>query len=133
MEDDMNFPETLTIKVSKRVSARKTVVVDEQVPARFYGPLAVKKDSDATKYSKASYSITHRPTGLRVAGELNLNQAIRIAKQLQDMPEWNEPSLGEGRTAANTALFDRLRDAVVEAKRDHDADHDYNIRRKWRI
>jgi hypothetical protein len=128
----MNFSDTLTIKVNHRISARKSVVKDEQVPAKFYGPLAVKKDSDATTYHKAQYSISHRATGLRVAGELNINQAIRMAKQLQDMPEWNE-DLSEGRTIGNSHVFDKLREAVVEAKRDHGADHDYNIRRKWRI
>lgn len=129
----MQFPDTVTIKVQKRVSARKTITVEEQHPARFYGPLAVRMEAEATKRSKASYGVTHRATGLRVVGEVNLQQAIRIAKDLQDMPEWNEPTLGEGRTIGNTAIMDRLREATLDARRRHGADADYNLRRKWRM
>jgi hypothetical protein len=129
----MQFPDTVTIKVQKRVSARKTITVEEQHPARFYGPLAVRKTCDATNYSKASYNITHRATGLRVLDELNLQQAIRIAKDLQDLPEWADETLGEGRTIGNSFVFDRLREAVLDAKRRHGADADHNLRRKWRL
>jgi hypothetical protein len=128
----MNFPDTVTIKVQKRVSARKTITVEEQHPARFYGPLAVRCEREATTYHKASYNVTHRATGLRVVADCTLHQAIRIAKDLQDMPEWAE-DLSEGRTIANSHVFDRLREAMLDARRRHGADADFNLRRKWRL
>jgi hypothetical protein len=129
----MQFPDTVTIKVQKRVSARKTITVEEQHPARFYGPLAVRCEREASTHHKASYNVTHRATGLRVVADCTLQQAIRIAKDLQDLPEWAEPTLGEGRTIGNSHVFDKLAEAVRKAKWVHDADADYNLRRKWRI
>jgi hypothetical protein len=131
----MKLSDTLTIKrpVYKRGKHVKGQAIDEQVPAKFYGPLAVHLFSEATNYSKASYSLTHRATGLRILGELTLQQAQRIAKQLQGDEGWSDERLAHGRTVATKELFDRMRDLVLQAKRDHGADADYNLRKKWRM
>jgi hypothetical protein len=126
----MKLSDTLMIK---RPVYKRGKSVDEAVPAKFYGPLAVHLFSEATNYSKASYSISHRATGLRVLGDLTLQQAQRIAKQLQGDEGWNEPRLADGRTPETAELFDRMRDLVLQAKRDHSADSDYNLRKKWRM
>ena len=129
----MKFPDTLTVKRPIYKGSKIVGSKDDPVPARFYGPLAVQLEGEATNYSKASYAVSHRASGLRVLGELTLQQAIRIAKQLQSDEGWNDPRLTEGHKRETAELFARMADLVLQAKRDHGADADWNLRKKWRM
>lgn len=112
----MNLTDTIQITVSK-YTGRRRVTVKEDVPAKIYGPLAVHHDVIYGK--RQTWKVTHVATGLCVSGELTLKAAVAIAKELKHLPEWQEPTLGEGRTAANGPVFDKLASAVIEARRFH--------------
>ena len=113
----MNLTDTIEIKVSKYRRGKPALILRETVPAKIYGPLAIHHDVAYGK--RQTWKITHIATGLCVSGELTLKAAVAIAKELKALPEWQEPTLGEGRTATNGAVFDSLANAVIEARRFH--------------
>lgn len=114
----MKLTDTIEITVSKyRGPRRSPLRVKEQVPAKIYGPLAVHRDVRVGL--KQQWKVTHVATGLRITGELTQKAAVAIAKELKDLPQWHEPTLGEGRTAANAAVFEALSKKVNEAMAFH--------------
>lgn len=112
----MNLTDTIDITV-RVYKGKKTVSAKETVPAKVYGPLALHKDICTGK--RQLWRVTHIATGLRVLGELPLNAAIAIVKELKGLPEWQDPRLADGYCAGTTALFDKLVAAVKEAQRFH--------------
>lgn len=108
----MNLTDTIKIQVS--TAAKRTW---DDVPAKIYGPLALHKDIVQGK--RQLWRITHIRTGLRVLGELSLKDATAIIKDLRSLPEWEEPTLGDGRTAENGEVFDRLYFKVRQARHTH--------------
>lgn len=105
---------TDTIKIQVSTAAKRSW---DNVPAKIYGPLAVHKDIMQGK--RQLWRVTHIYTGLRVLGELSLKQAAALAKEMKDFPEWEEPTLGDGRTADNAIVFERLYFKVRQARHTH--------------
>lgn len=118
----MNLTDTIDIKVTayeKKGRKRVAVVKTKTVPAKHYGPLALHHDVQqymGRGKSRQLWKVSHRATGLRIVGELPLDQARDIAKRIKDMPEWWDRRIGDGRTAETAALFDKLQIAVLEVK-----------------
>lgn len=113
----MKLTDTIKIRctVTKR-DGRKRIETVEMLdePCKLYGPLALHKDFHAGKIQL--WKITHVATGLRVIGEVKLDEAVSIIKQVKGLPEWNDPRLGEGMNAGNKALFDSLVVAIRAAQ-----------------
>lgn len=110
----MNLSDNIEISVGTRVG-RKTVVSKEAVPAKIYGPLAVHKDIVQGK--RQTWRITHIASGLRVCGELTLKAAAGIAKDLRDLPEWQDPTIATENP--NRDVLSKLANAVIEARAFH--------------
>lgn len=89
----------------------------EPTPAKVYGPLAVHKDIVQGK--RQLWRITHVASGMRVLGELTLKAAVAIAKELQAMPEWSEPTLCTDEP--DRQVLAKLACAVREARDFHTA------------
>lgn len=79
---------TDTVHISMHTAAKRW---REPTPAKCYGLLAVHKDLVQGK--RQLWRISHVNSGMRVLGELSLKAAVAIAKELQAMPEWAEPTL----------------------------------------
>lgn len=87
----------------------------ETVPAKRYGLLAVHKDIMQGK--RQLWRISHVGSGMRVVGELSLKAATAIAKELQDMPEWHDPTIATDNP--NREALSKLANAVREARDFH--------------
>jgi hypothetical protein len=113
----MKLTDTIKIRctVTKR-DGRKRIETVEMLdePCKLYGPLALHKDFHAGRVQL--WKITHVATGLRVMGEVKLDEAVSIIKQVKDLPEWHDPRLAEGVNAGNKALFDGLVVAIRKAQ-----------------
>lgn len=110
----MNLTDTIQITVSKYTGKRR-VVAKEDVPAKLYGPLAIHHDVVYGK--RQTWKISHVASGLAVCTELTLKAAVAIAKELKDLPEWQEPTLGTDNP--NREAHAKLANAVIEARRFH--------------
>lgn len=110
----MRLTDTIEVQVSTVAKRWR-----ETVPAKRFGALAVHKDLMQGK--RQLWRITHVNSGLRVLGEIPLKAALAIAKELQAMPEWEDPRLLEGSNAGNVELFKKLASAVLEARAFHTA------------
>lgn len=87
----------------------------ETVPAKRYGLLAVHKDLVQGK--RQLWRISHVSSGMRVLGELSLKAAVAIAKELQALPEWAEPTLCTDNP--DRQILTKLACAVREARDFH--------------
>lgn len=105
---------TDTIHVSMHTAAKRW---KESISAKCYGPIAVHKDLVQGK--RQLWRITHAASGMRVLGELTLKAAVAIAKELQDMPEWAEPTLCTD--DPDRKILSKLACAVREARDFHTA------------
>jgi hypothetical protein len=106
----MKLTDTVKIRVST-VAKREW----ETHPSRNYGQLAVHKDLVQGK--KQLWRISHVDSGFRVVGELTLKAATAIAKELQDMPEWQDPTIATDNP--NREVLNKLANAVREARDFH--------------
>lgn len=106
----MKLTDTIKIRVST-VAKREW----EEHPAKIYGQLAVHKDLVQGK--RQLWRITHVGSGLRVVGELSLKAVTAIAKELQDMPEWQDPTIATDNP--NREVLSKLANAVREARDFH--------------
>lgn len=106
----MKLTDTVRIRIST-VAMREW----EEHPAKLYGPLAVHKDLVQGK--RQLWRISHVGSGMRVVGELSLKAATAIAKELQDMPEWNDPTIATDNP--NREALSKLANAVREARDFH--------------
>ncbi len=108
----MKLTDTIEIVVGTHAGTYR-----ETVPAKRYGRLAVHKDIVQGK--RQLWKVSHPSSGLMVLGELTLKAAVAIAKELQHLPEWDDPRITEGYTGKTAALFNKLTYAVDEARKFH--------------
>lgn len=105
---------TDTIHVRMSTVAKRWL---EPTPAKIYGALAVHKDIVQGK--RQLWRITHVASGMRVLGELTLKAAVAMAKELQALPEWAEPTLCTD--DPDRQILSKLACAVREARDFHTA------------
>tara|TARA_R110000868_G_scaffold86528_1_gene242679 strand:+ start:109 stop:465 length:357 start_codon:yes stop_codon:yes gene_type:complete len=103
---------TDTIKIHVSTAAKREW---EEHPAKIYGLLAVHKDLVQGK--RQLWSISHVGSGFRVVGELALKAAVAIAKELEGMPEWQDPTIATDNP--NREVLSKLANAVCEARNFH--------------
>ena len=104
----------LTIKIRVSTAAKRGW---EEHPAKIYGLLAVHKDLVQGK--RQLWRITHvgGGSGMRVLGELTHKAAVAIAKELEGMPEWQDPTIATDNP--NREVLSKLANAVREARNFH--------------
>ena len=106
------------MKLTDTIQTRISTVAKrewETQPAKIYGPLAVHKD--IVQGRQQLWRITHVASGMRVLGELTLKASVAITKELQGMPEWQEPTLCTD--DPDRKVLSKLANAVREARDFH--------------